>query len=107
MTEKDIIDVIKRTWTNPFHLEDLVDLGDDVDSDGDIIPITCDTLVVKDGELYLADSCQMNDDETFDEDELFKFSELTEENKKACEFSLNYTIKCMEFDLGMAVQTKQ
>jgi hypothetical protein len=84
--EQEIIDLIRSKGCDSILLSTLIDLGDEVDEDGDTYAITYDTLSVENGVLRLYDSSWSDDYE-----DGIDYKDINEDGKKSCEFALKYT----------------
>lgn len=91
--EKKIINIMTSRGLNKIHLEYLIDLGDDVDCDGDIFAITCDTLVIKDKHVIVYDSNNEDWNDEVEDEDIYYFNKQDEEVQKQALWCLEETLK--------------
>jgi len=90
--ENKIIEVLSALGTDKFHTEYLMDLGDEIDVDGETYPIACDTVLLVDGSVYVCDSNDENEDGSFDDEDLHAFSDLDDNTKCEVANAINMTV---------------
>ena len=87
-----IFDIMRSRKINKIHLDFLIDLGDDC-YDGEIIPITCNTIELDDDEIIIYDSNMENEDGSVDDWDKYCFENLDEGQQKQILWSLKSTIE--------------
>ena len=85
-----IFDMMRSRKVNKIHLNYLIDLGDEC-YDGEIIPITCDTIELDDDEIIIYDSSMENEDGSVDDWDKYRFESLDEGQQKEILWSLKST----------------
>ena len=94
--DKAIKYILKERGTDKFHLEYLVDLGDEEDFEGEVFAITCDTIILKDKNIFIGNSNNENEEGIIDEEELYPFNRLTESQRKEVLWALTKTIEWLD-----------
>lgn len=97
--EENIIAMLRSMQTDKFHCEYLIDLGDEEDWNGEMVAITCDTIVFTDGKIYICDDNLENEDGSYDEEDMRPFSELDEDGRKEVMAAINMTLLYKGFQL--------
>ena len=94
--EKEIIDIMRSRCLDKIHLEYLIDLGDEYDADGDAYPITCNTIIVENGEVIIYDDNHENCDGSVDAEDKHIFSDLDEDQQKQALWCLDATLEYLD-----------
>jgi hypothetical protein len=96
--EAEIISTLVSKGLDKFHCEYLIDLGNEEDSDGEEVAITCDTIVIIDGKLYVYESNNENEDGSVDREDMYDYQKLDKEAKQsvwsAFKLTMEYLAKC-------------
>ena len=96
--EAEMLSTLVSKGLDKFHCEYLIDLGDEEDWDGEEVAITCDTIIVIDGKLYVYDSNNENEDGSVDREDMYDYQKLDSDGKKsvwsAFNLTMQYLAKC-------------
>ena len=94
--EQEIINIMSSRGLNKIHLEYLIDLGDVYDAEGDVLPITCNTIMIDNGEVIIYDDNFENEDGSVDECDKYIFSDLDEYQQKQVLWCLDATLEYLD-----------
>ena len=88
--EQEIIKLLKDYGSDRIKLLTLIDLGDELDADLETYPIVCDMVEVIDGNVYIYDSADVDDNG--DIEPIHKLSKLSESIQKEVKWTLIETL---------------
>jgi hypothetical protein len=94
--EKEIINIMSSRNLNKIHLEYLIDLGDEIDADGEAFAITCNTLKIVNGEVIVYNDNNEDWDGSVDEEDKYFINDLDEDQQKQALWCLDATLEYLD-----------
>lgn len=91
--EQEIINILHSRGLDKICVDHLIDLGDEPDGDGELLPITCNTIAIEHGKVIIYDDNHEDLDGSVEDEDKYFFSNLDEYTQKEVMFSLNFTLK--------------
>ena len=79
-----------------IHLEYLVDLGDEIDADGEFYAITCNTIKIEGDKAIVYDDNLENEDGSVDEENKYFINDLDEDQQKEALWCLDATLEYLD-----------